>query len=81
VTVITDAASHLAEIFTRLGDHPSARGATEGEIEDIKRTFAELEFPLPVDLLDVYRTTLAIAGVLNHNPVLAAPCIFGGPPI
>lgn len=81
MTAITDAAKQLAEIFTRLGDNPSARGATEAEIEDIKKTFAELEFPLPADLLDVYRTTLAIAGVLNHHPVLAAPCIFGGPPI
>ena len=80
MTVTTDAAKHLAEIFTRHGVHPSARGATEAEIEDIKRTFTELEFPLPTDLLDVYRTTLAIAGVVNLDPVLTAPCIFGGPP-
>jgi hypothetical protein len=81
MTATIDAATHLAEIFTRHGVNPSARGATEAEIEDIKRTFAELEFPLPADLLDVYRVTLAIAGVVNCDPVLAAPCIFSGPPV
>jgi len=81
MTTITDSARRLAEIFTRHGDHPVARGATDKEIDDIKKTFAELEFPLPTGLLDVYKITLAIPGLLNSDPVLGGPCIFAGPPV
>lgn len=73
---ITATAVRLREICNRYGDHPAARGAAELDIARIKQTFEELRFPLPDALIEVYRTTVAIPGVLNSMPVLAAPCPF-----
>lgn len=73
---ITAAAIRLRDICNRHGDHPAARGAADDDIALIKRTFADLHFPLPDALIEVYRTTLAIPGVLNDMPVLMAPCPF-----
>jgi hypothetical protein len=81
MTPIEEAAIGLKEICTRYGEHAPARGATDAEINEIKQTFTDLEFPLPAGLLEVYRVTLAIPGVLNDEPVLGAPCIFSGPSI
>ncbi len=73
---VTEAAIKLRDTCNLYGDHSAARGASEEEVILIKQTFAELRFPLPDALLDVYRTTLAIPGVLNDHPVLCAPCVF-----
>ena len=81
MTTITKAATRLRDLCTRHGDHPAARGATEDEIAAIKETFATLEFPLPSSLLDVYRITLGVPGVLNDQPVLMAPCTFSQPKV
>jgi hypothetical protein len=79
MTAITEAAIRLRDICSRYGEHPATRGAIDAEFEAIRETFAALEFPLPSALLDVYRVTLGIPGVMNDEPVLLAPCIFNDP--
>ncbi len=74
MTDISQAARHLAEICTQHGTHVSGRGANEAEIEEAKKTFADLGFPLPSDLLDVYRQTLGIPGIWTPHSILA--CAF-----
>ena len=80
MTATKDAATHLAELFTRFGDCPAAPGAKEVDIAEIKKVFTEFQLPLPTDLLEVYKITLGIFGVLHCDPVLYSPCIFDGPP-
>lgn len=79
MTTIIEAAIRLKDICSRYGEHPATRGAGDIEIRHVKETFAALEFPLPSGLLEVYKVTLAIPGVVNLDPVLAAPCIFRDP--
>ena len=80
MTTITDAALRLKDICNRFGDDPAARGALDEEFDSIRQTFTMLEFPLPSALLDVYRVTIGIPGVLNSEPVLMTPCRFLAPP-
>lgn len=76
MTLVTDAAIRLRDVCNENGDEPAAPGATDEQIVLIKRMFSDLGFPLPTALLDVYRVTLAIPGILRDDSVLHAPCVF-----
>ena len=76
MTLVTNAAIRLRDVCNEHGDEPAAPGATDEQILLIKRTFSDLGFPLPTALLDVYRVTLAIPGILRDDSVLHAPCVF-----
>jgi hypothetical protein len=75
------AAMQLTALCTRFGEHPCARGALASDIKGIEETFADLSFPLPDALIEVYRLTLGIPGILNDEPILWSPCNFTGPHI
>lgn len=81
MTTITEAVTHLRDICNEHGEEPAAPGATDEQIALIKQTFTELGFPLPTALLEVYRVTLAIPGILRDDSVLHAPCVFDHPEI
>jgi hypothetical protein len=75
------AAMQLTALSARFGEHPCARGAVASDMEGIRETFAELNFPLPNALIEVYRLTLGIPGILNNDPIIWSPCDFTGPQI
>ena len=75
------AAMQLTALCTRFGEHPCARGALASDIKGIEETFADLGFPLPDALIEVYRLTLGIPGILNNDPIIWSPCDFTGPSI
>lgn len=78
-TDISKAARHLAEICSKHSTLLSGRGAESFEIEEAKETFAYLGFPLPADLIAVYRETIGIAGIWSHLSILACPFRYDEP--
>lgn len=76
MTVVIDMATRLVDLCRAYGEIPPERGAKAADLREIRATFARLAFPLPEDLMDVYRVSLAIPGVTNDLPLLSAPCIF-----
>lgn len=86
MSAILDATDRLLAAYARhclkppaLPGIPAARGASAAETAAIRATFAQLGFPLPTALLEVYDRTLGIPGLLNDMPILAAPCDFAAP--
>lgn len=78
---VIQAALHLVDVCVRYGRLPAGRGAQEGEIEAAKKTFADLGFPLPSDLIEVYSVTTGIVGISNHHSILSCPIDYDPPEI
>jgi hypothetical protein len=74
-------AEKLMLICRRHGDFGVAPGATDSQVREIEEVFAQLRYPLPDDLLDLYRLTLGIPGITNDLSILVAPCQFSWPGI
>lgn len=63
----------MCDAYRRFGEHDAAPGATDADVARIKEVFAELDFPLPDALIDIYRITMGIPGLVNEGSLLVAP--------
>lgn len=73
MTDTVELARELRDAYRRYGERAVAPGATEADLARIKEAFADLGFPLPDTLIDVYRVTMGIPGLLNTGSLLVTP--------